>query len=58
MDKRLIHEQLLNEHRRLINEIADIKSQSITLTPEQENQVSILENRVRIIAEKLYKLYQ
>lgn len=58
MDKRLLHEQLLNEHRRLINEIADIKSQSITLTPQQENQVVILENKVRVIAEKLYKLYQ
>jgi predicted ATP-binding protein involved in virulence len=58
MDKRIIHEQLLNEHRMLINKISDIKSQSVELNPQQKNEISNLEKKVKLIAEKLYNLYK
>jgi len=58
MDKRIRHEQLLNEHRMLINKISDIKSQSVELNPQQKNEISNLEKKVKLIAEKLYNLYK
>jgi hypothetical protein len=56
-DKRIIHGQLMNEHRILGNEIADIKANSFELNEDQKKQVEKLENQLKFIAEKLYRLY-
>jgi hypothetical protein len=57
MDKRIIQGQLMNEHRMISNEIADIKASSFELTKEQKQRISELEMRLKMIAQKLYKLY-
>lgn len=57
MDKRMIQGQLMNEHRLISNEIADIKASSFELTKEQKQRISELEMRLKIIAQKLYRLY-
>ena len=36
-DKRIVHGQLMNEHRKLANEIADIKANSYELNEEEKN---------------------
>lgn len=35
-DVRLIYESMLNEHRKLQNEISDIKANSFDLNPEEK----------------------
>ena len=57
MDKRIIHGQLMNEHRLISNEIADIKASSFELNKEQKEKVQQLEGRLKDIANKLYTLY-
>lgn len=57
MDKRMIQGQLMNEHRLISNEIADIKASSFELSKEQKQRISELEIRLKMIAQKLYKLY-
>jgi hypothetical protein len=44
-DKRMIYESMLNEHRRLLNQIADIKASSFDLNESQKKQVKELEAR-------------
>ena len=39
-DKKIIHGQLMNEHRRLSNEIADIKANSYELNQEEKRKIS------------------
>jgi hypothetical protein len=56
--KRILHEQLMSEHRRLTNEIADIKAESFELNDEQKRKVQYLESKIRTIAQQLYVLYQ
>lgn len=57
MDKRIIHGQLMNEHRLISNEIADIKASSFELNKEQKEKVQQLEGRLKDVANKLYILY-
>ena len=57
MDKRIIQGQLMNEHRLISNEIADIKAASFELTKEQKQRISELEMRLKIIAQQVYNLY-
>lgn len=57
MDKRILHGQLMNEHRLISNEIADIKASSFELNKEQKEKVQQLEGRLKDIANKLYTLY-
>jgi hypothetical protein len=58
MDKKIIHGQLMNEHRKLINQISDIKAASFELSEKDKNEIAQLERKVKIIAEKLYNLYK
>jgi hypothetical protein len=44
-DKRTIYESMLNEHRRVQNEIADIKANSFELNEEEKKKVKELETR-------------
>ena len=56
--KKILHGQLMSEHRRLTNEISDIKAQSFELNEEQKKRIQILEAEIKRIAEQLYTLYQ
>lgn len=56
--KKILHGQLMSEHRRLTNEISDIKAQSFELNEEQIKRVQMLEMQVKKIAERLYTLYE
>ena len=44
-DVRLIYESLLNEHRRLTNEIADIKANSFELNQTEQKKIKELQLR-------------
>ena len=55
-DKRIIHGQLKNEHRRLANEVADIKAESYELNDEQKRRVAELQRQQMLIMKKLENL--
>jgi hypothetical protein len=55
-DKRIIHGQLMNEHRRLANEVADIKAENYELNDEQKRRVTELQRRQMIIMKQLENL--
>ena len=44
-NKQVIYETLLNEHRRLTNEISDIKANSYDLNDEEKQKVQELQKR-------------
>jgi hypothetical protein len=47
----------MNDHRAIVNEISDIKAENFELNEDQKKQVEKLENQLKFIAEKLYRLY-
>ncbi len=55
-DKRIIHGQLMNEHRKLANEIADIKANSYELNEEEKRKVAELQRQQMLIMKKLENL--
>jgi len=55
-DKRIIHGQLMNEHRLISNEIADIKANSYELNEEEKRKVAKLQRRQLIIMKQLENL--
>jgi hypothetical protein len=55
-DKRIIHGHLMNEHRKLANEIADIKANSYELNEQEKKQVAELQRRQLIIMNQLENL--
>jgi hypothetical protein len=57
-DKRVIHGQLMNEHRRLANEISDIKAENYELNDEQKRTVAELQQRQFLIMKKLENLFK
>lgn len=56
-DKRILQGKLMNSHRLIINEIADIKAKNIEPTEEDKKQIKKLEGQLKLIAESLYRLY-
>ena len=52
-DKRILHGQLMNEHRRLSNEISDIKANSYELNEEEKRKVEALQRQQLLIMKKL-----
>jgi hypothetical protein len=48
---------LMEQHRRIINEIADIKAEKFELTEEDKQKISKLEFQLKEIAQRLYVLY-
>jgi len=56
-DKRILHGKLMNDHRAIVNEISDIKAENFELNEDQKKQVEKLENQLKFIAKKLYRLY-
>jgi len=57
-DKRIIHGQLMNEHRKLANEIADIKANCYELNEEEKRKVADLQRRQMIIMKQLENLFK
>jgi hypothetical protein len=49
---------LLNEHRKLSNQISDIKSENFELNPEQTQKVRMLENKQVEIMAKIRQLFE
>ena len=56
-DKRLLQGALMEQHRRIINEIADIKAEKFELTEEDKKKISKLEGDLKLVAQRLYVLY-
>jgi hypothetical protein len=56
-DKRIVQGKLMNTHRMVINEIADIKSKNIEPTEEDQKKIKKLEGQLKLIANSLYRLY-
>lgn len=56
-DKRILQEKLMNSHRIIINEIADIKAKNFEPTEEDQKKIKKLEGQLKLIAESLYRLY-
>lgn len=57
MDKRILHEKLLNEHRLITNQITDIKTANFEITPEVKKEIRNLEGKLILISKQLYNLY-
>jgi len=56
-DKRILQGKLMNSHRFITNEIADIRAKNIEPTEEDKKQIKKLEGQLKLIAESLYRLY-
>jgi hypothetical protein len=56
-DSRILQGALMEQHRRIINEIADIKADKFELTEEDKQKISKLELQLKEIAQRLYVLY-
>lgn len=56
-DKRLLQGVLMGQHRRIVNEIADIKADNFELTEENKKKIAKLENDLKLVAQRLYVLY-
>jgi len=56
-DKKLLQGALMEQHRRTVNEIADIKAEKFELTEDDKRKISKLENDLKLIAQRLYTLY-
>jgi hypothetical protein len=48
---------LMEQHRRIINEIADIKAANFELSDEDRKKITNLESQLKEIAQRLYVLY-
>jgi len=58
MDKKELQGRLMNEHRIILNQISDIKASNFELTKENKKEIAELEKKLKIVAYKLYTLYQ
>jgi hypothetical protein len=56
-DNRILQGALMEQHRRIINEIADIKAEKFELTEDDKRKISKLENDLKLVAQRLYVLY-
>ena len=56
-DKKLLQGALMEQHRRIVNEIADIKAEKFELNEEDKRKISKLENDLKLVAQRLYVLY-
>ena len=55
--KSVIYANLLDEHRKLFNEINRIKADSLDLNKEQQIRVNQLERQQQMIMEKVKRLF-
>lgn len=57
-NKELIHGQLMNQHRKIANQIADIKAESYELNEEQKRKVDDLQRQQLMIMKQLENLFR
>ena len=57
MDKKVVHGKLMNQHRLISNEIADIKASSYELSQQQKERINNLERQLMMIMNQLHQLY-
>jgi hypothetical protein len=57
MDKQAKYERLLNEHRVVSNQIAEIKGQSFELNEQQKLEIKKLEYKLIGLMEQMKKLF-
>ncbi len=57
-DNRILHGHLMNQHRIISNEIADIKANSYELNEEEKRKVNELQKQQLIIMKKLENLFR
>jgi hypothetical protein len=56
-DSRILQGALMEQHRRIVNEIADIKSANFELSEEDRKKITNLEQQLKEVAQRLYVLY-
>jgi hypothetical protein len=56
-DSRILQGALMEQHRRIVNEIADIKSANFELSDEDRKKITNLEQQLKEVAQRLYVLY-
>ena len=56
-DKRELQGKLMNTHRKILNEISEIKATNFELSEEDRKKIEKLELQVKEVAQKLYVLY-
>jgi|LakMenE18May11ns_1017448.scaffolds.fasta_scaffold9958393_24 hypothetical protein len=57
-DKRELQGKLMDNHRRILNEISDIKSKNYELSQEDKLKIQELEKQLKLVAGSLYNLYK
>ena len=57
-DKRELQGKLMDNHRRILNEISDIKSKNYELSQEDKLKIQELEKQLKLVAASLYNLYK
>lgn len=58
MDKRIIHGQLMNEHRLISNEISDIKANNYELNENEKRKIHKLKQRQLLIMKQIENLFK
>jgi hypothetical protein len=56
-NKKLMYESLLNQHRLVSNQIAEIKSRNFELTEEDKKEIQKLEKRLVEIMNQMKNLF-
>jgi len=56
-EKALVYDNLMMDHRRLDNQISQIKSENFELGEKEQKQINELRMRQRIIFDKMQKLF-
>ena len=56
-DSRILQGALMEQHRRIVNEIADIKAANFELSDEDRKKIANLEYQLKEVAQRLYILY-
>jgi hypothetical protein len=56
-DSRILQGALMEQHRRIVNEIADIKAANFELSDEDRKKITNLEQQLKEVAQRLYVLY-
>ena len=56
-EKALAYDNLMMDHRRLDNQISQIKSENFELGEKEQRQINELRMRQRIIFDKMQKLF-
>ena len=57
-DKRELQGKLMDNHRRILNEISDIKPKNYELSQEDKLKIQELEKQLKLVAGSLYNLYK